>query len=375
MLRKQRRRITAGDSGSSPRPGCTSTSARSTATACPAPVASTASCRSYTPTSRAKWLRVPVGTTTSGSPRRPATAAAAATDPSPPATPTASAAVPARSTASSSCSSSSRSGSARTMTASGSAASSSSAGSWPRHAGALVGHQHQPRPAGQLGHRVERAGAGLVLLAHRPPALGHERHAGADGRAYQHVRRPVHPDVDPRVGDSTGERDHREGGARALHGHRRGERRRRRRVPRRERRGGGRVGDRLVGGQLGRGGPAAGEQRLEHGVRERARQRDREHTAHRGLAGRPPAGGQHGSDDEPEHAVVGRAREALHGGVERGRRQRGDRAGDRAVDVVHVVGPAAEPMRHGVHPRGAPSDMPREPRVTDVTGEGALRLR
>ena len=61
VLRKQRRRITAGDSGSAPRPGCTSTSARSTATACPAPVASTASCRSYTPTSRAKWLRVPVG--------------------------------------------------------------------------------------------------------------------------------------------------------------------------------------------------------------------------------------------------------------------------------------------------------------------------
>jgi hypothetical protein len=84
---------------------------------------------SYTPTSRAKWLSVPVGTTTSGRFRRPATVAAAATDPSPPATPIARAHPSHSATAASSWASMSWSGVARSTTAAGSAFSRSSAGS------------------------------------------------------------------------------------------------------------------------------------------------------------------------------------------------------------------------------------------------------
>ena len=225
------------------------------------------------------------------------------------------------------------------MTALGSAACSSSAGSCAGPPGALVGHQHQPRAAGQLGHRVERTGPGLVVLAHRPPALGRERHAGADGGAHHHVGGPVHPDVDPRVGDRPGERDHRERGARALQRHRRRERRRRRRVPGRERRRRGRVGDRLVGGQLGRGGPSAREQRLEHGVRDAGSSaRSRARRAWRPCASSPGAAASSAATANQSTPWLAAPREAFMSGVERGRRQGGDRAGDRAVDVVHVVG-------------------------------------
>src|ERR671917_31405 len=71
------------------RNGVPLTSATSTSTAWPETTAPAAASRVCTPTSRAKWLSVPAGSTASGRPEATATAAAAATLPSPPATPSA----------------------------------------------------------------------------------------------------------------------------------------------------------------------------------------------------------------------------------------------------------------------------------------------
>ena len=87
-------------------------------------------------------------------------------------------------------------------------------------------------------------------------------------------------------------------------------------MPRRERRRGRRRRQRLVGGQLGRGRAAAGEQRLAHRVRAAAGQRDGEETTRRGLARGAAAQRQCARDGEPQDAVVGRGGEALHHRVE-----------------------------------------------------------
>src|SRR3954466_6263593 len=69
------------------RNGVPLTAATSTVTPEPFATAAAASSGVSTPTSRAKWLSVPAGTTASGSSCSSATAAAAATLPSPPAPP------------------------------------------------------------------------------------------------------------------------------------------------------------------------------------------------------------------------------------------------------------------------------------------------
>lgn len=137
-------------------------------TAVPARTAADASASDAMPTSRAKWLSVPVGTTTSGSRCSAATAAAAATVPSPPATPIARTSFGGWVIRSASCSRMSAPGSGRITVARGQPAAISSVGSTPNPASGFTSTT-SPSPAG-----IGGAAAACMVRAGTSGCSGHQ---------------------------------------------------------------------------------------------------------------------------------------------------------------------------------------------------------